>query len=99
MSSERTVAMARTVYDKVNVVLWATVTAFVIYLAVFVAPNLPGRIAAERSLRSQEVAAEDAAYCTKWRMGPGTPMHNECLADLRELRTRIENRFVDENVF
>jgi hypothetical protein len=76
--------------------LWAALVTFLIYFAVFVAPKIAdGQAAAER-VRLQEIAAENEGYCAKWRMGPGTAMHDDCIYDLRELRTKIENRFAED---
>ena len=96
MKPDRTMALVRRVYDEVHLALWAVLTAFVICFAVFVAPKLPEIRAAAERLRLHEIADENEAYCARWRMGMGTPMHNQCLEDLQELRARIETRFADE---
>lgn len=88
--------VVRAVYHEVHLALWAILTAFLIYFAVFIAPKLPELQAAAQRHRRQTIAAENEAYCTKWRMGPGTAMHDECLADLQQLRAKIQNRFADE---
>ena len=90
--AQRTMALVRTVYDEVHLALWGLLIAFVIYFAVFVAPNLPELDAAAERLRLHAIADENEAYCAKWRMGPGTATHTECLMDLQALRVHIERQ-------
>lgn len=96
MTTGRTMALVRTVYDEVHLALWAVLTAFVVYFAVFIAPKLPEIHAAAERLRLHAIADENETYCAKWRMGPGTAMHTECLVDLQALRTQIEKQ-LDED--
>ena len=97
MKPDRTMALVRMVYNEVHLALWAMLTAFAIYFAVFVAPKLPEIQAAAERLRLHDIADENEVFCAKWRMGLGTPMHNQCLEDLQELRARIENRSAEES--
>lgn len=92
MNTDRTMALVRGVYDEVHLALWAALTAFLLYSAVFVAPKLPELRAAAEAAQLQQIAAEDETYCAKWRMGPGTPMHSQCLFDLSQFRANIENQ-------
>ncbi len=99
MNTDRTLALVRAVYDEVHLALWAALTAFLLYFAVFVAPKLPELRAAAEGARLEQIAAQNEAYCVKWNMGPGTSMHSDCLSDLRQLRTDIENQLADEAAF
>lgn len=99
MKSDSTMKLLRAVHDEVRLALWATLIAFLIYFAVFVAPKLPELRAAAEWTRLQKVAAENEAYCAKWHMGLGTAMHSECLSDLRQLRADIEDEFAAEAQF
>lgn len=90
MNSNRAMKLLRAVHDEVHLALWAMLIAFLIYFAAFVAPKLPEVRAAAEWSRLQKITAENEAYCVKWRMGPGTAMHSECLSDLRQLRADIE---------
>jgi hypothetical protein len=99
MSSERTMKVVRAVYDEVNLALWATAVAFMVYFATFVAPKLPQLRAEVELTRLQQITAENEAYCAKWRMGPTTAMHNECLLDLQQLRANIENQLAEATEF
>lgn len=96
MNSDRAMEVFRAVYHEVHLALWAALTAFAIYFAAFVAPKLPAFEAAAQRQRIVRIAAVDAAYCAKWRMGPQSARHDECISDLQQLRARIENRFADE---
>ena len=92
MKPGRTMELVSRVYDEIHLALWAILAAFLIYFALFVAPKLPELQAAAERLRLHEIANENEAYCAKWRMGPGTSVHNECLEDLQELRAHIEKQ-------
>ena len=96
MTHDRTMALVRRVYGEVNLALWAVLTAFVICFAVFVAPKLPEIQATAERLRLHDIGEENETFCTKWRMGVGTPMHNQCLEDVQEFRAGIENRLANE---
>lgn len=96
MNSDRAIALLRLVYREVEAAAWATACAVLVYVMVFVAPQLSSVQAAAEQHRIQEAASENEAYCAKWGMGPTTAMHNECMADLHQLRDRIENRFAEE---
>jgi len=94
----KTMALLRVVHHEINLALWAILAASVIYFAAFVAPKLPDIRATAERIRLQQIAAENRMYCTRWGMGPQAAMHDRCLIDLQEFRTRIENR-VTENVW
>lgn len=79
--------------------LWAALTAFVIYFVLFVVPGLPAIEAAGERHRIQQIAAQDEAYCAKWRMGRGSAMHDECISDLQQLSAKIANRIAEESDF
>ncbi len=99
MNSDRAMEVLRAFYAEIHLALWAILTALVIYFVIFVAPKLPAlQVAAERQ-RLTQIAAVDADYCAKWRMGPASARHNECLEDLQQLRTRIKNRIAEDSDF
>lgn len=92
MNTDRAMALVRGVYDEVHLALWAALIAFLLYFSVFVAPKLPELRAAAEAAQLQQITAENEAFCAKWRMGPESPMHSECLFDLRQFRANIENQ-------
>jgi hypothetical protein len=92
MKSNSTLAVVQSIYDNVNLALWATLAAFVVVFLAFVAPRLPEAAARAEALRIQEIARENDGYCAKWQMGLGTKMHDQCLLDLQELREKIRDR-------
>src|SRR5579884_4014697 len=92
VTSRRAMAIARRVYDEINIALWALVV-------VFIAPKLPELRARAEALRAEAINAQDEWYCQRWHMGPGTPMHSQCVLDLVQYRQSIENRLADENGF
>jgi len=79
----------------VHLALWATLVAFVVFFLAFIAPKLPEAAARAKALRIQEISNENEGYCTKWQMGLGTKMHDQCIFDLQELRAKVESRLAD----
>lgn len=96
MKSNGTPAVVQSIYNKVNLALWATLTAFVVFFLAFVAPRLPEAAARAEVLRIQEIAQENEGYCAKWQMGLRTKMHDQCISDLQELRRKIQGRIADQ---
>jgi hypothetical protein len=96
MKSNGTVAIVQSIYDYVPLALWASLVAFVLFFVAFIAPRLPEAAARAERLRIQEIAQENEGYCAKWQMGLGTKMHDQCISDLQELRSKTENRFADQ---
>jgi hypothetical protein len=92
IKSNSTLAIVQSIYKNVNLALWATLVAFVVFFLAFVAPRLPEAAARAEALRIQEIAQENDGYCAKWQMGLGTKMHDQCLLDLQELRGKIRDR-------
>jgi hypothetical protein len=92
IKSNSTLAIVQSIYENVNLALWATLVAFVVFFLAFVAPRLPEAAARAEALRIQEIAQENDGYCAKWQMGLGTKMHDQCLLDLQELRGKIRDR-------
>lgn len=99
MNSERAMAVVRRVYDEVHLALWATLTAFIVYFAAFVAPDLPRIHARAERLQAQQAAAEQVSTCGKLGMGPGTVMYDRCISGLRRYRSHIEQQFADASDF
>jgi len=95
MKSNGTLAIAQSIYDYVHLALWATLVAFVVFFLAFIAPKLPEAAARAKALRIQEISNENEGYCTKWQMGLGTKMHDQCIFDLQELRAKVESRLAD----
>ena len=95
MKSNGTLALVQSIYDNVHLALWATLAAFVVFFLAFVAPRLPEAAARAEALRVQEIAQENEWYCAKWQMGLGTKMHDQCISDLQELRSKIQDRLAD----
>jgi len=95
MKSNGTLAIAQSIYDYVHLALWATLVAFVVFFLAFIAPKLPEAAARGKALRIQEISNENEGYCTKWQMGLGTKMHDQCIFDLQELRAKVESRLAD----
>ena len=90
-----TLTLVQSIYDYVHLALWTTLAAFVVFFLAFIAPRLPEAAARAEALRMQEIAQENEDYCAKWRMGLGTKMHDQCILDLQELRSKIQNRLAD----
>jgi hypothetical protein len=87
------------IYDNVHAALWAGLLAFVAYFIVIVAPKMPEAAATAQRQRDFEISAEHNFYCEKWKMGPGTQAHDQCLLDLQAFRASVERRFADETYY
>jgi hypothetical protein len=94
--SNGTLALVQSIYDNVNLALWAILVAFVVFFLAFIAPRLPEAAARAERLRIQEIAQENEGYCAKWQMGLGTNQHDQCISDIQELRWKIQNRFAGQ---
>ncbi len=83
-------------YQNIHAACWASLTAFLLYFAVVIAPQIPEIQARVERLRIQETASEHELYCGKLGMGLGTSRHNECVVLLQEFRMKAERRLADE---
>ena len=97
VNSQRILEAVRAIYDEVNLALWAVAVVLLVYVVLFVLPKVPQARAQVELLRAQQINAENDWYCARWRIGPGTAMHDQCIMDLQQLRTGIESRLADEN--
>jgi hypothetical protein len=95
IKSNGTLALVQSIYDHVHLALWAILAAFVVFFLALIAPRLPEAYARAEALRIQEITQENEDYCAKWQMGLGTKMHDQCISDLQELRSKAQNRFAD----
>jgi len=75
--SNGTLALVQSIYDYVHLALWATLAAFVVFFLAFIAPKMPEAAARAEALRVQAISEENEDYCSKWKMGPGTKMHDQ----------------------
>jgi hypothetical protein len=84
------------IYDTVHVGLWSGLAAFVIFFCLFVLPQVPQSRAKAEAARILELQAENHAYCEKWGFPRGGRKHEECVLDLQALRTKIDQRALDD---
>lgn len=70
---------------------WGVCGALAVFAAVMIQKAPQVRAEAERQLAA-EIAAENRAYCEKWRMPAGTREHGICTLDLDEIRARHVKR-------
>ena len=82
-------------YNEVELALWASLVAFVIFFCAFILPGMPAGIEKAQRERDREVAEENIAYCTKWGKESGTHEHVLCTIDLQELRANIQKRLAE----
>jgi hypothetical protein len=97
--SNGTLAIVQSIYDYVHLALWTTLAAFVLFFLTYTVPRLPEAAARAEALRIQEISQENEGYCTKWQMGLGTKMRDQCILDLQELRWKAQNRFANQLEF
>jgi hypothetical protein len=88
--------IARRIHRNVELALWATLFAVVIYLTIFVLPKLPEIHAHNAIVRVQEISAESAWLCEKLNIKRGSDRYNQCLLDVGEFRGKVERRAYDE---
>lgn len=69
MKFERAWRIVSRIHDNVEMGLWATLLAAVVFFVAFDVPKLHEAHAQAEALRAEEIAAENRAYCEKW----GTP--------------------------
>ena len=86
-------------YDNVNMALWAMLIAGLIVFAVFGIPAMSSAQARYQALQARAVEAENAFYCRRWGMGPGSGKHRLCMSDLNQVRRNVEERLADESDF
>jgi len=89
----------RRVYDAVETALWATLFAFVLYFAAFVAPRLPEIRARMEQSRAEAIAAEHRQFCLKWFPAAGEHKLIRCMGDLQQFRASVEQRLADESPY
>jgi hypothetical protein len=73
--------------------LAALCVPFFLYVALSGDPS--ARLIAQEQ-RRQEIERENAAFCEKHGMPPGTAQHADCAADLMEIRARENERTAAE---
>jgi hypothetical protein len=97
MKSNKIWQLIHRVYDIMEAGLWAFLLAAVIFIAVFVIPNIPENKAQWERVQAIEIAAENAVYCEKLHIQTGTRAHSECLLILGDLRHKIEQRIYNDS--
>jgi hypothetical protein len=88
--------LLRSVYCEINKILWASLTAFVIFFAVVVLPGMRQHQAAYQAALSSEISAEADYYCRRFTFVPGTGAYRSCLDDLHSLRVSAQKRLAAE---
>src|SRR5262245_45417428 len=88
--------IARRIHHNVELALWATLIAIVIYLIVFVLPNMAEIQLQYATVRMLEVGAENAGLCEKLSIKRETDSYNKCMLAVGEFRSKVEKRAYDE---
>lgn len=88
--------IARRIHHNVELALWATLSAVVIFLMVFVLPYMPEIQAQYARVRALEVSAENAELCEKLNIKRGTERYDQCLLDVGQFRWKAEQRIYGE---
>ena len=86
------------IYDTVHAALWAVGVALVIFFCVFTLPGMMQFSADLEAKRIQAIAAENKRYCEKWHFPAGTHEHSLCVLDLNELRAKIQQRQIEDDL-
>lgn len=87
------------IYDTVHIALWASLSAALIMFAAF---GLPQALKGEKVFEAQRahaIESEDAFYCRRWGMAPGSGRHQMCMSDLERLRASVAQRLADDSDF
>lgn len=85
--------------DSAEFALWTALLILVISFLTVVLPKLPAMRAQIEAMRTQEIAAENASYCTKLGMKAGTQTYDDCLIYLGDFRLKVERRISAEELF
>ena len=99
MKSSKFWDIVERLYDNVEIGLWATLLAGVVFLVVFVIPALPTIRSQYQRVRAQQIADENSFFCRKLNKKVGTPAYDECLLVLGDFRLKVEQRIYDESAF
>ncbi len=86
------------IHDFINTALWAALAAATIYFVVMVIPAIPEARARWEARRIHEINEEYNYYCRNLGMGLGLPHHDECILNLQEFRTKVEQRIIAEDL-
>lgn len=84
------------IYDQVNLALWAALTAFLIFFALVIVPQMPHHQADAQAARAAAREREDAFYCKRWGLAHGSEKFSKCMTDLIELRRSIDTQFSED---
>jgi len=87
------------VYENVELALWATLIAFVIYFFTFAFPKMHEIQAQNARIRAEEIAAENTSLCEKLSIKRGTDAYAQCLLDVGEFRWKVETRIYNETAW
>ena len=82
MNSDKIWESVSRIYDDVEIALWALLLSGTIFFFAFTVPKLPQIWARAETIRSQEIAAENARYCEKLGMTAATQKYEQCLLTL-----------------
>jgi hypothetical protein len=88
--------IAGKVYDHVNMALWASLCAVIIFFVLFVAPNVSAYNAEYETDRATQHEIEHDFYCRRWGMLPGTTRYGRCKSDLGQFRRSVEQQVSEE---
>lgn len=86
-------------YDYVNTMLWASLTAFLIYFAIHLIPRIEAAQAQAEAARLLEIAAKHDAVCVSLGMAAGTLAHQRCLRTIQAFRADVERQMADNYQF
>jgi hypothetical protein len=92
-------AIAQRAHRHIEIVLWASLFAFVLYFAAVVAPQIPESRAIQQAAQLHAIAEEQDYYCEKWGKSAGSREHALCVLDLQQYRAAIERELSESNSF
>jgi hypothetical protein len=84
------------IYNQINLAAWGMATAFLIFTALFIVPQLPANGARYEAARQAELEAEHVYYCERLGFSPRAPGHSKCVAELQQFRRSVEKRTADQ---
>ena len=82
-------ALHTTIYDHIEIALWACLAAGLALFAIFVAPGIPAAQQRNESERIANFERECDFYCTKWGLQHGTIRYSTCVSDLHQFRESL----------
>lgn len=96
MAGNRKTTLLGVIYDRIELGLWSSLIAGLIFFALFIAPGIPAAQRRNEAERLAQFERQCEAYCARWGVPRGTHRFSDCMSDLRQFRESIANQLASE---